>query len=167
MNPSLAKTCSEHVQGRSAITYKQQTIIDLQSNFILERPMQARSFPYTCGCICVFKWVYFSALMPSLEMLPFIQCHHTRGRALAGGFSNPLLSGSDWSCALAVTISAPTAIMSAPAQISLLIGRFISAYLTLETSKLYFPAARVYPAAPPISDAFASSLVLKDLPFSL
>jgi hypothetical protein len=27
-------------------------------------------------------------------MLPFIQCHQTRGRAPLGGFSNPLLSGS-------------------------------------------------------------------------
>src|SRR5690348_1884624 len=32
--------------------------------------------------------------MPSSVMLPFIQCHHTRGRAPAGGFSNPLLSES-------------------------------------------------------------------------
>jgi hypothetical protein len=27
-------------------------------------------------------------------MFPFIQCHHTRGRALSGGFSNPLFSES-------------------------------------------------------------------------
>jgi hypothetical protein len=27
-------------------------------------------------------------------MFPFIQCHHTSGRALWGGFSNPLFRGS-------------------------------------------------------------------------
>src|ERR1700761_2739316 len=32
--------------------------------------------------------------MPSLVMLPFIQCHQTRGRAPAGGFSKPALSES-------------------------------------------------------------------------
>jgi hypothetical protein len=37
--------------------------------------------------------------MPSLVMFPFIQCHQTRGRALSGGFSNPLLSGSAPLCA--------------------------------------------------------------------
>ena len=31
--------------------------------------------------------------MPSLVMLPFIQCHQTRGRAPLGGFSKPLLRG--------------------------------------------------------------------------
>jgi hypothetical protein len=36
-------------------------------------------------------------------MFPFIQCHHTRGRALFGGFSNPLLSGSAGVCATAAT----------------------------------------------------------------
>jgi hypothetical protein len=29
-------------------------------------------------------------------MFPFIQCHQTRGRALAGGFSNPAFSESDF-----------------------------------------------------------------------
>jgi len=29
-----------------------------------------------------------------LVMLPFIQCHHTRGRALLGGFANPAASSS-------------------------------------------------------------------------
>ena len=37
--------------------------------------------------------------MPSLVMLPFIQCHQTRGRALPGGFSKPLFSGSGLLCA--------------------------------------------------------------------
>src|SRR6516165_7112625 len=32
--------------------------------------------------------------MPSLAMFPFIQCHHTRGRALLGGFSKALFRGS-------------------------------------------------------------------------
>ena len=32
--------------------------------------------------------------MPSRDMLPFIQCHHTRGRALCGGFINPSFSTS-------------------------------------------------------------------------
>jgi hypothetical protein len=32
-------------------------------------------------------------------MLPFIQCHHTCGRALSGGFSNPLWSESGLLCA--------------------------------------------------------------------
>jgi hypothetical protein len=31
-------------------------------------------------------------------MLPFIQCHQTRGRAPLGGFSKPLLSGSGDAC---------------------------------------------------------------------
>src|SRR4029077_10977484 len=30
-----------------------------------------------------------SSLIPSLVMLPFIQCHHTRGLAEFGGFLNP------------------------------------------------------------------------------
>src|SRR5271170_564077 len=33
--------------------------------------------------------------MPSLVMLPFIQCHQTRGRAELGGFSKPDLRGSE------------------------------------------------------------------------
>src|SRR5271163_2652831 len=32
--------------------------------------------------------------MPSWVMLPFIQCHHTRGLAPLGGSSNPLRRGS-------------------------------------------------------------------------
>src|SRR5215467_1467604 len=35
-----------------------------------------------------------SAWMPSLVMLPFIQCHHTRGRAELGGFSKPCFRAS-------------------------------------------------------------------------
>src|SRR5208337_5331890 len=35
-----------------------------------------------------------SSLMPSLEMLPFIQCHHTRGRAPLGGSRNPRSNAS-------------------------------------------------------------------------
>src|ERR1022692_512446 len=35
-----------------------------------------------------------SSLMPSLAMLPFIQCHQTRGLALSGGSRNPRSSGS-------------------------------------------------------------------------
>src|SRR6266567_9523968 len=42
-----------------------------------------------------------SSLMPSLVMLPFIQCHHTRGRAPSGGFSKPLFSESVVLCAAA------------------------------------------------------------------
>src|SRR5580704_10118416 len=33
-----------------------------------------------------------SSLIPSSVILPFIQCHHTRGRAEAGGSSNLFLS---------------------------------------------------------------------------
>src|SRR5580658_252667 len=40
-----------------------------------------------------------SCLMPSLEMFPFIQCHHTLGRALSGGFSKPAFNGSTELCA--------------------------------------------------------------------
>src|ERR1700758_3843587 len=36
--------------------------------------------------------------MPSWVMFPFIQCHHTRGLAPLGGFSNPLFSGSAAPC---------------------------------------------------------------------
>ena len=32
--------------------------------------------------------------MPSLVTLPFIQCHHTRGRALIGGSAKPAARGS-------------------------------------------------------------------------
>ena len=32
--------------------------------------------------------------MPSLLMFPFIQCHHTRGRALCGGSTKPLFRES-------------------------------------------------------------------------
>ena len=32
--------------------------------------------------------------MPSLVMLPFIQCHHTRGRAPSGGAVKPLCNAS-------------------------------------------------------------------------
>src|ERR1035438_10497081 len=47
-----------------------------------------------------------SSLMPSLVMLPFIQCHQTRGLALSGGFWKPRASGSPEFCA--ETIHAPT-----------------------------------------------------------
>jgi len=40
-----------------------------------------------------------SSLMPSFVILPFIQCHQTRGCALCGGFSNPLLRESGLLCA--------------------------------------------------------------------
>src|SRR5450755_1139430 len=43
-----------------------------------------------------------SSLMPSLVMLPFIQCHHTRGLAEFGGFSKPLFNGSAAFCANAI-----------------------------------------------------------------
>src|SRR5579871_190155 len=39
-----------------------------------------------------------SAVMPSLLMLPFIQCHQTRGRAPLGGFSKPLRRASAEAC---------------------------------------------------------------------
>src|SRR5256885_998854 len=35
-----------------------------------------------------------SSLIPSLEMLPFIQCHQTRGLADCGGLSKPCFSAS-------------------------------------------------------------------------
>ena len=60
--------------------------------------------------------------MPSLVMLPFIQCHHTRGRALWGGFSKPLLSGSPLAargaCAMAGRID--KAARSKPAEVGAL-----------------------------------------------
>src|ERR1700761_577440 len=37
--------------------------------------------------------------MPSLVMLPFIQCHQTRGRAPSGGFSKPRCKASEALCA--------------------------------------------------------------------
>src|SRR6266702_467260 len=37
--------------------------------------------------------------MPSLLMLPFIQCHQTSGRALCGGFRKPAFSASSGACA--------------------------------------------------------------------
>src|ERR1035441_10591997 len=40
-----------------------------------------------------------SSLIPSLVMLPFIQCHQTRGLALLGGFWKPRSSGSPGFCA--------------------------------------------------------------------
>jgi hypothetical protein len=33
-------------------------------------------------------------LIPCLLIFPFIQCHHTRGRALCGGFTKPLFRES-------------------------------------------------------------------------
>ena len=45
--------------------------------------------------------------MPSFVIFPFIQCHHTRGRALAGGFSNPFLSESGEFWAGAAGMQAP------------------------------------------------------------
>src|SRR5438067_9611136 len=55
-----------------------------------------------------------SLRMPSLVMLPFIQCHQTRGRALLGGSAKPLASGSagsavaDWRLAAASNAPAAT-----------------------------------------------------------
>src|ERR1035437_10165686 len=46
-----------------------------------------------------------SSLMTSLVMLPFIQCHQTRGLALSGGFWKPRSSASPEFCA--ETIHAP------------------------------------------------------------
>src|SRR5438045_696235 len=40
-----------------------------------------------------------SSLMPSFVMLPFIQCHQTRGLAPSGGFWKPLFSASVALCA--------------------------------------------------------------------
>src|SRR5438128_11049285 len=40
-----------------------------------------------------------SSLIPSFVILPFIQCHHTRGRAPLGGFSKPCYRASDEVCA--------------------------------------------------------------------
>src|SRR5450755_727555 len=40
-----------------------------------------------------------SACAPSHVTLPFIQCHHTRGRALSGGSSNPRFKSSPEFCA--------------------------------------------------------------------
>ena len=62
-----------------------------------------------------------SSLIPSCVMFPFIQCHHTRGLALAGGFANPLLSESDGLWATDQTVPSNSAIL---AQISLLDWRF-------------------------------------------
>ncbi len=53
-----------------------------------------------------------SSLMPSLVMLPFIQCHHTRGRAPLGGFSNPFLSGSNLLCAVAALAPSKSTMMA-------------------------------------------------------
>ena len=58
--------------------------------------------------------------MPSLVMLPFIQCHHTRGRAPAGGFSNPLLSGSGLFCAVAMLAPSKSTMIAMNAYISFL-----------------------------------------------
>src|SRR5215469_6952305 len=50
-----------------------------------------------------------SSLIPSLVMLPFIQCHHTRGLAESGGALNPASKGSPalatCACPLRVIIS--------------------------------------------------------------
>src|ERR1035441_792997 len=40
-----------------------------------------------------------SSLIPSFVMLPFIQCHQTRGLALLGGFWKPRSNGSPGFCA--------------------------------------------------------------------
>src|SRR5581483_8943473 len=49
--------------------------------------------------------------MPSLVILPFIQCHHTRGRALCGGFSKPFINVSSvfWAVTHAPLSSSNTA----------------------------------------------------------
>ncbi len=60
-----------------------------------------------------------SALMPSLVMLPFIQCHQTRGLALSGGFSKPRRNGSPEFCA--ETIHVPTMAAANAVQPALLI----------------------------------------------
>ena len=51
-----------------------------------------------------------SSLMPSWVIFPFIQCHQTRGRALLGGSSKPLFSGSKafWAHAVPPTQRRPT-----------------------------------------------------------
>src|SRR3954464_16014006 len=67
--------------------------------------MYARRFSTTCGVASAAskfcrppmptRFIHSrSSWIPSLVTLPFIQCHHTRGRALLGGFSNPRLRGS-------------------------------------------------------------------------
>jgi hypothetical protein len=43
-------------------------------------------------------------------MFPFIQCHHTRGRALFGGFSNPACNESLEFCATANPVASSKAI---------------------------------------------------------
>jgi len=47
--------------------------------------------------------------MPCWVMLPFIQCHQTRGRALGGGVLKPLRRGSAaaWAAAMGASESAP------------------------------------------------------------
>src|SRR3954451_21969796 len=71
--------------------------------------MCARRLSTTCGvCRAASKFWnpasparcihWRSRSIPSLVIFPFIQCHHTRGRAPLGGFWKPLLSGSGEFC---------------------------------------------------------------------
>jgi hypothetical protein len=64
--------------------------------------------------------------MPSLLMFPFIQCHHTRGRAPLGGFSKPLFSESEFVCGTAAP--APSNSM-APVRSSFVVRLFLMPFL--------------------------------------
>src|ERR1035441_3895517 len=69
--------------------------------------------------------------MPSLLILPFIQCHHARGLAASGGFINPF--SSSLSGAWAGTLAFGTISRAATATIRIMAWRFtfIDGYLFL------------------------------------
>src|SRR5215467_2801721 len=69
-----------------------------------------------------------SSLMPSLVMLPFIQCHQTRGLAELGGFLNPSSSDGGF-CAAADTARANSMIAKVRRVRESLIGSSLSIWL--------------------------------------
>ncbi len=79
-----------------------------------------------------------SLAMPSSVMLPFIQCHQTRGRALCGGSRNSDISGSPpaWP-------NAGTGPVTARASASAIVPDFNSVLLIMPSS---LPSARYPPA---------------------
>src|ERR1035437_2023514 len=102
--PPLSLQPGEPAMASSSPSWYARVVAYLKASFH-SGVMYAMRFSTTCGVAkaaskfwnpprptrCIHSR---SSLMPSLLMFPFIQCHHTSGRALCGGFTKPLFSES-------------------------------------------------------------------------
>lgn len=92
--------------------------------------------------------------MPSRDMLPFIQCHHTRGRALCGGFINPSFSTSV--CAAApIVIEASAVSMMFLFQFIVVMLLFVLVFRLITLSCVGGVAALVEMTVAPVEMTFA------------